>query len=937
MAQPVIQTSFHTGEWAPALNARVDLAKYHSGAALLRNFFVDYRGGASTRAGTKYILQCLRSDTATRLIAFQATFQLGYILEFGENYIRFFNNGAPVLEAALTITGATKASPCVLTIVAHGLNTGNWIYVAGVVGMTQLNGKYYRVTVVDADHVFLTALLDGSAINSTAYSTYTSGGTASRIYTISSPYLASELPLVKFAQNVNTLEMCHPNHPPYTLTLVSNNLWTIAATVFGPTVSAPGGVAVATTLAAGSVNYAYAVTSVDATGQESSPSTFATLASKTDLRSVAGTNTVSWSAATGAIRYNVYKTQPSYAGAVPSGMQAGFIGSTTSLSFIDTGVVAADFSQTPPLVQNPFSGGGVSTTTITLGGTYSATPTLTFSAAPAGGITATGFPIMAVGGISAIVSQGTNYQAGETIVISGGASLLINSVAFGGQITSISLVNGGSWVGPVPTNPLGVVSGSASGFGAQFNAVWTVSSITLVSPGTGYLVAPTITFSPGTATATATATIGSSNGNPTVPIYFQQRLALMGPTGNPQQFNMSQPGQYYNFDISNPIQDDDAIQGTLVSGQLNTIKAAVNMPSGLVVLCDRQAWVLSGGAAGAPITSADATAQPQAYNGCSDVPPIVSNYDILYVQAKGSVVRDLAYSIYTNIYTGTDISILSSHLFYGFTITGWAYAEEPFKTIWAIRSDGTLLSLTFLKEQELIGWAHSDTQGIFTSIATVTEQVSFGSVDAVYVVVQRSINGNTVNYIERMAERIFPNGAQDAWCVDAALQYNGSPATVFSGLEHLVGMSATGLADGVVVPATVVSAAGTVTLAGAASKVTLGLSYTCQLQTLQLDTGEPTIQGKRKKITAVTVRVDNTLGLEIGRTFDTLVPMKDLVVGNVGTMTNEVVTDLVTGDARTIVDPAWTPQGQFCIEQSNPLPATILGVIPEVAVGDTPK
>jgi hypothetical protein len=63
--------------------------------------------------------------------------------------------------------------------------------------------------------------------------------------------------------------------------------------------------------------------------------------------------------------------------------------------------------------------------------------------------------------------------------------------------------------------------------------------------------------------------------------------------------------------------------------------------------------------------------------------------------------------------------------------------------------------------------------------------------------------------------------------------------------------------------------------------------------------------------------------------------MKDLVLGNVGSATNEVVTGLVTADARTIIDPSWDVPGQYCIRQPFPLPVTILGVIPEIEIGDT--
>jgi len=88
-----VQASFNSGEWSPKLYARVDQAKYKSGAALLQNWFVDYRGGASTRMGSKYVIQAYKSSTQVRLINFQASFSVGYVLEFGNGYIRFIYQG----------------------------------------------------------------------------------------------------------------------------------------------------------------------------------------------------------------------------------------------------------------------------------------------------------------------------------------------------------------------------------------------------------------------------------------------------------------------------------------------------------------------------------------------------------------------------------------------------------------------------------------------------------------------------------------------------------------------------------------------------------------------------------------------------------------------------------------------------------------------------
>lgn len=941
ISQPVIQHSFASGEWAPALNARVDLQKYHSAAALLRNFFVDYRGGASSCPGTKYILQARTSSLNVRLIPFAASFTVNYMLEFGDFYIRFVNNGAMVLETAKVITGATQANPASITSAAHGFSTGDWVYIASVVGMTQLNGKYFIVVVTGANTFTLTNL-NGVAIDSTAYTAYSSGGTIARVYTLPSPYASADLALLKYAQNVNTLVITHSSYVPYVLTLTAATNWSLVSILFGASISAPTGIGVATTLAAGNVNYAYVVTSVDSNGQESGPSAVGALASKTDLRTVAGTNTISWTARTGASYYNVYKSELSYAGAVPTGESFGFIGFTTGVSLIDSNI-APDFSLTPPIAKNPFQGAGVASVTVTVTGTYTVVPGVTIADAPAGGITATANAVLQVQGTPTIGASAPGlYSVGQAVAFPNGVVLIVATIDGSARILTFQPITypgsspGSISSGSTPANPVFSLSSPIS---TSANLVWGVGSVSLISAGSGYTSVPAVTFSAGAAAATAALGTAAA-GNPSVPAYFQQRLCLAGPTSSPQQFNMSKPGAYYNYDISNPIQPDDAITGTIVSTMLNSIKSMIPMSVGLVTFGDRAAWLINGGSAGAAITPIDATAQAQAYNGASDIQPIVANLDILYVQAKGSIVRDLTYNFYTNIYTGTDISVLSSHLFYGYTITGWAYAEEPFKLVWAVRSDGYLLCLTFVKEQELIGWAHRDTTGLFKSVGTIVETVTLSdgstmTVDAVYVVVQRVINGNIVKYIERMAERIFPNGVVDAWCVDAGLQYSGAPATSFTGGEHLAGATVTGLADGLVITPFVMAATGNFVLGIAASKVTVGLAFTPQLQTLQLDLGEPTVQGKMKKITAVTVRVKETLGLKIGMTSTSLTVMKDLVVGNVGSATNTVVAGLVTGDAQTIIDPKWTVPGQYFIEQPLPFPASILGVIPEIVVGDT--
>jgi len=929
MSDLAIQASFNTGEWAPSLYARVDLAKYRSGAALLSNFFVDYRGGASTRSGTKYILQCYKSATPVRLIPMQVTFDVGYVLEFGDQYIRFIVDGAPVLETATSITSATAGPPEVFTDANHGYANNDWIFA---------DGNYYIVQGITTNTFTLTDLF-GNVIVSNPF---TLPAAASRVYTIVSPYAAADLAVVKFAQNVSELILCHPSYTPYVLTIITAANWTLLPIVIGSTASAPPGIAATAEnfpspgSAPISTYYSYVITSIDANGQESSQSVPATIGPTYDIRSIAGSISITWDPAPSAVAYNVYESDVSYFGVVPPGSTYGFIGTTTGTTFVDSNI-GPDFSQTPPIAKNPFQGEGIASVTITNGSTYtmvpSVTPTVassTIAASLAAVLTLVTFTV---------ASGGTGYAIGDTVSFTNGVVLKVATLSGSAIATWSLVVNGAVTSGSTPTNPVAQLTTSGAGTGATANLTWGVGVVQVLNPGAGYTSVPTMTFSPTGATATATLA-ASSNGYPSVPGFFQQRLVLAAPTGAPQTFYMSQPGSYFNFNVSNPSEATDSITGTLVSGQLNTIKSMISQTTGLLILTNKASWLITGGGNGTAVSPSALVANAQSFNGASDVPPIVSNFDVLYMQSKGSIVRDSAYNIYANVFTGTDISVISSHLFYGFTVQEWAWAEEPFKVVWAVRNDGVMLTLTFLKEQEFTAWCHSSTPGgLFKSVATVTEgTATAGEVDAIYTVVARTIEGQSVQYIERVAERTYPGGAVDAWTVDCGIQYVGAPATEFSGAQFLAGQTVTGLADGKVITPFVMPADGEFTIGTAASKVTVGLGFIAQLQTLALDLGEPTIQGKVKKINNVDIRVTETLGLSIGSTFNNLVPMKDLVVGNVSSMltgqASQVVSDLVTGDARTFLDPTYNVPGQYCIQQSLPYPATILGVFPSITQGD---
>lgn len=1070
MVQVVAKTSFASGEWAPKLRSRVDIQKFHSGAALMRNFFVDYAGGgASTRQGTRFINQA--KALGARLIPFQPSSNLAYVLEFGQNYIRFYSNGAPIVEAGTTISGVTQANPGVVTDTAHGYSTGDWVLITQVVGMTQLNGNYYVVTVTSANTYTLTDLF-GNVVNTTGFGAYVSGGIAQRVYTITSPYNTIDLfpnqqtgnPGLKFVQNVTSLIITHPSYTAQQLVINNPTSWTLSSITFAATIASPATPTVTTSATGTTWFYAYVVTAVDVNGQESGPSVPGTVSSTALINSASVTNTVSWTAVVGAVSYNVYKALPA-AAAIVSGAEYGFIGNVTGTSFQEsTPGIAADFSLTPPIIESPFVGSGVTSYTVTAAGSYaggSGVPTVSV-APPGAGVRATAqpsFQLTATGTINHAFSNGdigivggANNPNGFLLTFTNGISLKIlsstfitnSSGVFVYEINSVSIANGGSFNSGTFPSVLSPLTCNVPNFadfatlGGTFSINMSTFGLNQVVPivfGSGYTSAPAVTLSSGT--ATATANLGpAGGGNPGVPGFIQQRLALAGQPQNIQGFNFSQPSSFYNFNTSNPTQDSDAISGTIISEDLNDIRWLVAVPTGIIAGTGKGAWLINGGggiSTQVPITPQNVTAQPQAFNGANDLKPLKVNFDLLYNTNKGNYVRDLSYNLYAQIFTGSDISVLSNHLFFGFSAVDWCFAEEPFKTAWIVRNDGQILSLGYVKEQDLIGFAHHDTNGQFKSVCSVIETTQNGVVDAVYVIVQRLVDGVRVQYVERMADRYFPYGYEDSWSVDAALQtvpvlsmttgltidfaanvigngvelidgvgtpftaamainnyivragggiyqingfisssavtaivvrvpsslnqYDGSafpvqnytiwqPVSSVSGLQPLTGESVVGVADGAVVGPFTVPASGVVSLGLTATKVTLGLAFTPQLQTLPLDLGEPTVQGKRKRIAALTLRVADTLGLQVGKTFSTLVTMKDFQIGAIPSTTSGIakITDLVNPsiapqqniiDGRTIIDQQWESAGNYCVQQNLPYPATILGIFPEVQIGDT--
>ncbi|CAN5191734.1 hypothetical protein BH10PSE6_BH10PSE6_16880 [soil metagenome] len=953
------QPSFAAGELSPALYSRSDLAKYQTGVRTMLNWFVHPQGGTSNCPGTAWVGEVIDSAAAGILRPFQFSTADTYVLEFGNLKLRFIRNGGYVLEGAHPITAITQANPGVVTYTGTDPANGDRVYIAAVAGMTQVNGRYFTVSNLNAGaNTYEMKDTAGTNVNTSGYTAYTSGGTWARVYTLATPYVLADLPTLKYEQSADTLTLTHKNHAPRKLTRTDHAAWTLSIITFAPTQQPPTGVVSA---AAGTTHY-YAATAIsDDTGEESLQSA--------DAGSSTETSTLTWQALAGCSSYSVYKRK--------NGVY-GFIGTAqkpagNTVSFTDATIVP-DTATTPPQQRNPFGAGTFTGVTITAGGSGYSAP---IAALIDNGVTVTTIALgLTANAITSAVPASTGQKIGGTAYIQitdgngSGAVLQFNFVADGGSIIvgtdgegnpiyyptyifdTVTVVNGGSGYGAgvqVTATFLGTPTD------ATFSATVVGTAITAVavtSPGTGrysdvYNSYPTavITDSDGTGGILTPTSTPDATVNPGVTTYHDGRQWFASSILKPQTLWGSVSGAFNNMSQSTPTRDSDAITRTLASRQVNDVRHMVSLTQ-LIVLTGGAEWKISAGA-GDVITPAQFVARPQSYNGCSDIRPIVVNDTLLYVPANRKKVRSLQYQWAADSWSGTDLSLLAAHLFEQNSIVDWAYARDPDSICWAVRDDGVLLAFTFLTEQQLYAWSRrTTTNGAFESVCAIQEgdpSAPLGAGEtAVYFIVRRTINGQTRRFVERMHSRVFGTIAE-AWFLDAALQYDGAAATTIGGLGHLAGEEVWALADGVVRGPLTISATGQVTLPAAAALVTIGkIIPDADLELLDVDGqdngGKWT--GRRKKFNSLTVALKDSANTGLvagpsgGQGAPPLYAMKPKDPANPLAAVPSTAPALITDFLHQIPAPQWDWHGRVLFRVSNsPLPYTITGVTPDVSIG----
>ena len=747
-------------------------------------------------------------------------------------------------------------------------------------------------------------------------------------YEIFSPYLEEHLMELRFIQSADVITIVHPEYAPRDLSRTGDTAWTIETIVFGASIgsvenlSAAGGVA-------GGPTY-YAVTGVDAvTGEEGLPAFFTLAGFEPDETTPV---VLTWDPLNGADRYLVYRSSDGFTYAQIAG-SGGTPTPVEDTSWVD------DIADITTGVEGSWQASADSAENIVM---VAGVPTKPFD----GRYTFHGVFIVTCSVQGAATGRLQAYYSRD-----GEPDVLAGTVAYGGcigdGISGASFSENFSGAIVVPDNgytdlTLKVVPevwGTNGAVGevyecyADFNSgLAAYKRITWNTIGTGFSD-DGAEGDPFSTPPIARPLFDADNKYPTAVTIYQQRKLYANTETEPEFVYASRTGAYKNFLISNPLQDDDAVTWSQAGRQVNSVKHMIDLGR-LIVFTLGSEMSVEGDEAG--ILRPDAINPRQiSYNGSDRLPPIPVNDSAVYVQARQTIVRDLS-PVNTGQYESTDLTIAASHMFMGYALEDWTYSKIPHSILWVVRSDGTLLGLTYVREENMLAWHRHTTDGVIERVCVVPE----GDEDRLYMVVARDVGGDTVRYIERLSTRFYET-VEEGYFVDCGISVTGAPATVFSGLDHLEGRDVTVLADGVVVhnpndpdlPVKTV-AGGSITLATAASDVHIGLPYVSDFQTLDIDKVQDSFKDRKMLINKVVLFVEKSTGFYIGAKEPSTPTSIAGLYEHRPTVPVEAGDDpLITGDVDVNITNDWNSNGRIFVRQIDPLPLTILAAIPTGNIG----
>lgn len=276
-----------------------------------------------------------------------------------------------------------------------------------------------------------------------------------------------------------------------------------------------------------------------------------------------------------------------------------------------------------------------------------------------------------------------------------------------------------------------------------------------------------------TQTPPQSETVFASAGNyPAAVQYYEERKFFAGTDDEPNNIWATQSGTESNMNYSIPSQASDALRfGIWAKGQ-NQVLHLVQSIDLMALTASNEFRIYT--ASGDALTPSTLSIKSQAQNGAANVMPVTVNNFVLYAQYNGGRIREMSFDWTIQGYKTVDISLLAQHLFDGFTIVDMAYTHVPNPIVWAINNQGQLLGMTYVPDQQVQAWHHHTTGDgdAFESMAVIPEN----GVDRLYLLVRRTVNGQTVRYVEYLDPPAV-GALVDAFYVDSGASFSAPDGT----------------------------------------------------------------------------------------------------------------------------------------------------------------
>jgi len=475
----------------------------------------------------------------------------------------------------------------------------------------------------------------------------------------------------------------------------------------------------------------------------------------------------------------------------------------------------------------------------------------------------------------------------------------------------------------------------------RHGATWGAAQITSYTSSTVVVATVHADFPFASATASGTFrlpgwsdTVGWPSAQPT---FFEERLVFANTSAEPNTFWMSESEDFTKFsptDADSSVGATNGIRRVLSDNQVNAI-FWLSSEDILVAGTSGGPWSIQAANTSSAFGPSNITAKKQNRRGVADV-DVVQTDELLYVSRSTLKLRELSFSFEKDKRVSTDLTLLSESITENSGIKNISYVEEPDDKVSCILSNGSHILVTYLKEQEVVAW-HKHVLG-GTNIL-IKSQATIPSVDAksdtTYLIASRTINGVTKQYVEFFEEAYVPTDItqhDNAFFVDSGLTYSGVATGVISGLNHLEGETVTILTNGSTHPSKVVSG-GSITLDRSdVTKAHVGLGYTAFVETLPLEIAQKngSSQGRTKDINKVILRVFESIGGLVrspqDNDFNEIIPARRVgdPTGIEPPLRSEDISVDFEGDSDT--------EARIRIEQSLPLPFTLLAIMPHVEI-----